>query len=166
MSKEQDTAGVRVRLATADDAPSIASVLQESFIEYKSLYTPEGYAATALEAEQVLLRIEEGPVWVAEANDAVVGTASAVPKADGVYVRGMAILPAARGLRLGEMLLNQIERYAAERGFARLYLSTTPFLDRAIKLYERYGFRRSGEGPDNLHGTPLFSMEKFLESVG
>ncbi len=157
---------VRIRLATTEDASSISSVLQESFVEYKPLYTEEGYAATALAPEQVQDRIAEGPIWVAVRNDIVVGTASAVPKADGVYVRGMDILPSARGMRIEEMLLNQIESYAAERGFKRLYLSTTPFLDRAIKLYGRYGFRRSSEGPDNLHGTPLFSMEKFLEGSG
>jgi hypothetical protein len=45
-----------------------------------------------------------------------------------------------------------------------LLLSTTPFLSEAIKLYERSGFRRSTEGPRELFGTPLFTMEKQLKT--
>jgi putative acetyltransferase len=150
-------------MAVPEDAPSIASALHESFVEYESLYTPEGYAATTPESGQIQDRIKEGPVWVVQVGDAVVGTVSVVPKGEALYVRGMAILPTARGQGIGEMLLSQIERYASERGFRRLFLSTTPFLHRAIRLYERYGFRRISEGPDNLFGTPLFTMEKILE---
>jgi ribosomal protein S18 acetylase RimI-like enzyme len=46
--------------------------------------------------------------------------------------------------------------------FRRLFLSTTPFLDRAISLYERFGFQRNEEGLRELFGTPLFTMEKFV----
>lgn len=162
MSVEQSMSGVRIRMATPEDAPSIASVLHESFAEYESLYTPEGYAATTPASGQVQVRIKEGPVWVVIDGDAIVGTVSVVPKGEALYVRGMAILPAARGQRVGELLLSQIESHASERGFRRLFLSTTPFLHRAIRLYERYGFRRIVEGPDNLFGTPLFTMEKIL----
>ena len=160
----QDIAGVRIRMAVPEDAPSIASVLHESFIRYKPLYTPEGFAATTPVSAEVRKRLEEGPVWVALDGDAVVGTVSVVPKGESLYVRGMAIVPAARGRGIGESLLRQAEVFASERGFERLFLSTTPFLERAIRLYEHYGFKRSSEGPDNLFGTPLFTMEKTLAS--
>jgi putative acetyltransferase len=160
---EQRIPSIRIRMAVPEDAPSIASVLLESFIEYQPLYTQEGFAATTPASDQIRNRIEEGPVWVALDNDAILGTISVVPKEDSLYVRGMAILPAARGQGIGELLLKQVERFAFEQSFKRLFLSTTPFLYRAIRLYERYGFRRSSEGPDNLFGTPLFTMEKILE---
>jgi GNAT superfamily N-acetyltransferase len=161
---EQGSSSVRIRVAGPEDAASVASVLRESFAEYKPLYTREGFAATTPAAAHVRNRIEEGPVWVVLDNDAVVGTVSVVPKGESLYVRGMAIVPAARGRRIGELLLRQVEDFASERGFKRLLLSTTPFLGRAIQLYEHYGFRRSSEGPDSLFGTPLFTMEKILES--
>jgi len=74
----------------------------------------------------------------------------------------MAVLPTARGQGTGELLLLQIESYATEQGCGRLVLSTTPFLRRAIRLYEKFGFRRNGGGPHDLCGTPLFTMEKVL----
>lgn len=159
---KQDESGVRIRLAVAEDAPSVASVLRESFEEYERLYTREGFDATTPPCAEVKRRIEEGPVWVALVDDTVVGTVSVIPKGESLYVRGMGIVPAARGRRIGERLLRSVEDFASGRGFVRLFLSTTPFLHRAIRLYERHGFERTGEGPDNLFGTPLFTMEKIL----
>jgi hypothetical protein len=55
-----------------------------------------------------------------------------------------------------------VERLARQHGLSRLFLSTTPFLAEAIRLYEREGFRRTPEGPQTLCGTPLITMEKPL----
>lgn len=151
-----------VRLANASDAEAIASIMLLAFLEYRKLYTTEGFAATAITSVEALSRMRQGPVFVALIDNEVVGTASLVKKDDSLYVRGMAVLPQRRGNRIGELLLTQIEEYAAREGCKRLFLSTTPFLDRAIRLYEKFGFNRSEEGPHELFGTPLFTMEKRL----
>ena len=151
------------RMAGIGDAAAISSVLYESFLGYKSRYTSGGFAATTPTAEQVLARMSEGPIWVVLLNGAIVGTVSVVLKQKSLYIRGMAVLSTARGNGLGELLLSQIESYANEKGCTRLFLSTTPFLDGAIRLYERCGFRRIDEGPHDLFGTPLFTMEKRQE---
>ena len=78
------------------------------------------------------------------------------------YVRGMAVFPTARGQHIGVRLLEQMEQFASDQGAARLYLRTTPFLERAIRLYEHCGFQRSEEGPLALFGTPTFTMVKGL----
>jgi GNAT superfamily N-acetyltransferase len=106
----------------------------------------------------------EGPVWVVIRDQAIVGTASAVSQGEYLYVRGMAVLPNARGQKIGALLLAHIESFASANGFTRLFLSTTPFLSSAIRLYERFGFRRIDDGPHDLFGTPLFTMEKLLNS--
>jgi len=150
-------------MAVPADASRVVSVLRESFAEYETLYTPEGFAATTPASESVLDRMKEGPVWVALLDHSVMGTASAVGRGKDLYIRGMAVLPTGRGLRIGHMLLKQIEDYASAHSYRRLILSTTPFLHRAIRLYERFGFSRSEEGPNHLSGTPLFTMVKILE---
>lgn len=155
-------ARVQIRMAMSEDAPQIASVLHESFIEYESSYTPEGFAATTPTSDEVRCRIKEGPVWVALIDGSVVGTVAAVVRGEDLYVRGMAALPAARGRQIGELLLREIEDYAWAQGYRRLTLSTTPFLHRAIRLYERFGFERSEGGASALFGTPLFTMVKNL----
>jgi len=37
--------------------------------------------------------------------------------------------------RIGELLLKQVENFAAAHGYERMTLNTTPFLSRAIRLY-------------------------------
>jgi ribosomal protein S18 acetylase RimI-like enzyme len=160
-------ASVRIRRADPQDASDIARVLRQSFLEYQDQYTPDGFAATTPDEQQVRSRMAEGPTWVAMLSNAavrnVVGTASVLGKDDAVlYVRGMAVLPSARGRGVGELLLREVEAFALRNGCARLLLSTTPFLTGAIRLYERFGFQRTPDGPNDLFGTPLFSMAKAL----
>src|SRR6266480_8150676 len=90
---------ITIRFATTNDAEAIASLLLESFVEYESLYTPEGFAATAITSEQIVARMSEGPVWVALPDEEIVGTVSVVAKSESLYLRGMAVLPLARGGR-------------------------------------------------------------------
>lgn len=161
---QSNSNSITIRRAVPDDAVQIASMLYQSFAEFKSLYTEGGFAATVLTREPVIVRISEGPVWIALADGTVVGTVSIIVKGDALYVRGMAVLPQARGQRIGELLLRQIEMFARANHYWRLFLSTTPFLHRAIGLYKHFGFRRTEEGPHDLFGTPLFTMEKTLIS--
>ena len=157
-----EEATFRIRRASDGDANAIAALLREAFATYERLYTAAAYAATTPDAPGVRSRMSEGPVWIGLRGRLVLGTAAAMSRDDGLYVRGMAVAPRARGLGLGGLLLREIEAYARARRHARLLLSTTPFLDAAIRLYERAGFQRIDEGPHDLHGTPLFTMHKPL----
>ena len=153
---------LQIRLATPDDLPSLARLIHDSFVEYNSSYTGEGFAATTPTNDQLLQRLNEGPIWVATKGDDLLGTVSVVARGDDLYIRGMAVTPQARGLGLGVLLLKTIEDFARAQDHKRLTLSTTPFLSQAIKLYERYGFQRTAGGPHELYGTPLFTMVKHL----
>jgi GNAT superfamily N-acetyltransferase len=153
---------INIRLADRHDAPAVAKVLYESFVEFEALYTREGFAATTPNADQIKTRMREGPVWIACRDDRVLGTMAAVVKGQALYTRGMAVLPSARGFGVGARLLEQVEQWAFEQGCRRVFLSTTPFLSTAIQLYEKYGFRRTDELPHDLFGTPLFTMEKAV----
>ena len=151
----------RIRRAVLADAAEIASVLRESFIEFESLYTPKGFAATTPDPAQVSQRMQEGPAWIALTDDRVAGTASAVLRGKkGLYVRGVAVLPSLRGQGIAESLMNEVESFARQNGSGRMFLTTTPFLAAAIRLYERLGFMRVPNGTADLFGTPLIKMEK------
>jgi ribosomal protein S18 acetylase RimI-like enzyme len=152
-----------VRLAVIDEAAGIAAVLRDAFEPYRPLYTPAAFAATTPSTDGVRQRWHEGPVWVALQDDRIVGTVAAVPRADALYVRSMAVHPASRGAGCGRRLIDAVERHAAANELFKIVLSTTPFLQPAIALYERCGFRRTDTGPSTLDGTPLFTMEKILE---
>ena len=150
-----------VRLARPGEAEAIAALLLAAFAEFELLYTPEAYSATTPKAGQIGARFEEGPMWVGELDGAAVGTISAVPREEALYVRSMAVLASARGHGVGKALLSAAEDYGRANRYRRLILSTTPFLGAAIRLYQNAGFRFTGEKTD-LFGTPLLTMEKLI----
>lgn len=154
---------IEIRLASPGDVSLVAALLLESFLEFRSSYTDEAFAATTPTTDQLERRMMEGPVWVALHNDAIVGTVSVVPQEERLYIRGMAVMPRCRRFGVGKLLLKEVESFAYAQGCQRLTLSTTPFLISAIRLYERSGFMRTGQGPHHLFGTPLFTMVKELK---
>jgi len=94
-------------------------------------------------------------------NNAI-GTAAVVEKDNALFIRGMAVLPGARGLGAGLKLLQEIEKYAIENHLPILSLTTTPYLSSAINLYEKFGFRKFGETDNSFFGTLIFTMKKNL----
>lgn len=165
LTSRKARSALQIREATPGDVPQIVTVLAESFAEYKSLYTEKAYAATTPDGDAIKGRLAEGTTWVAAFGGKIVGTVSVVPEKKSLYIRSMAILPAARGAGIGERLLAEIENFAVTNGYRQLFLSTTPFLHRAIRLYEKLGFERKDEPPHELYGTPLVTMSKNLRSV-
>jgi ribosomal protein S18 acetylase RimI-like enzyme len=111
------SSALHIRFALLADAPAMAAVLAEAFAEFKAYYTPGAFAATTLSASVIVERRREGPLWVAEWQGLIVGTASAVPKGTALYVLSVAVRPAARGQRLGQALMRHVEAYAVAQGF-------------------------------------------------
>ena len=153
---------IQIRIAAPADAGPIARVLAEAFAEYRPQYTQAAFHATCPSSDVILKRMAEGPVWIADIDGMVAGTVAAVSVGDALHIRGMAIRPGARGQAIGRLLLERVKQHAVDQGHERMTLSTTPFLGRAIRLYESFGFRRTEEGLHDLFGTPLFTMEKAV----
>jgi len=162
MSGSEPQRSIEISRATADEAASIAAALHQAFAEYRSLYTAEAFAITIPTPTEIEQRWNEGPIWSVVKDGRLVGTVAAVAKGDALYIRSMAVVPSAKRQGIGKMLLVEVERFARAGGFQRMLLSTTPFLDDAIRLYQRFGFERIREGPHHLAGTPLFTMEKAV----
>jgi GNAT superfamily N-acetyltransferase len=160
--RDQRRPQATIRLALAADAPGIALVLCSSFSEYERAYTRNAFLATTPGRDEILRRLAEGPVWVATVDDEIVGTASGVVVGRTLTLRSVAVEPSRRGCGTGRKLLACAEEFAREHGFEALFLTTTPFLHDAIRLYKRFGFALTGDGPDDLHGTPLLAMTKRL----
>ncbi|MFN2439816.1 MAG: GNAT family N-acetyltransferase [Chitinophagaceae bacterium] len=151
-----------IRNAEKDDAVKIAELLDLSFLNYKHLYTIKGYQATTPGPETILKRIGEGMCWVYESKSDIAGTLSSKLTSKGLYLYGMAVHPGYRNQKIGWSLLKEAELFAIKKDIGNMYLSTTPFLYKAIKLYEQFGFLKTQEPPFDLYGTPLFTMEKTL----
>lgn len=153
------SAQIVLRKATAADSGAISALLRESFAEFEALYTPAAFAATVLPVSGILARLNEGPIWVAEYESAIVGTVGAILIGELATIRGMAAHPSAQGVGIGKRLLDEAERFAVARGAQTLDLYTTAFLHRAIRLYKAAGFAFTGETV-NPNETELLRMMK------
>lgn len=152
-----------IRMATVGDAESISQVLRDAFARFENDYAPDAFDVVRPPATEIVRRFGEGPQWIALVDNGPVGTVSVMPEPEWLYIRSMAVLPAAQGLGIGNLLLQAVEEYAVETGFEKLFLYTTYFSQSAIHLYEKNGFYWVRDTPpDEWFGTPGLAMEKKL----
>jgi len=154
---------IKIKLAETKEAFAVSDLLYHSFAEYKSLYTEKAFSATTLSVHEIETRINKNAIWVALYNDVIAGTISLIPNGDGVFVKSVAVTPIARRKGLGKELMRHAEKIAIKKEAKCLELTTTPFLSEAIRLYEFFGFERYGY--DDLYGTPLIKMIKYLKQT-
>jgi GNAT superfamily N-acetyltransferase len=100
---------------------------------------------------------ERGCVFVARKGNRIVGMVSllfTVSTAEGepvCWLEDMIVVPGQRASGLGTRLLQHAIKYAKANGFARITLLTDRTNEKAIRFYERQGFRPSGMMPLRLH---------------
>ena len=94
--------------------------------------------------------------FIAERGGARLGCAFLVKKSKRVAkLRLVIVEPAARGLGLGQRLVDACIAFARDAGYARIVLWTHAHLDAARHIYERAGFVRVASAPNDRFGTPV-----------
>ncbi len=130
----------------AGDRTSAADVIKTVLAEYGLGWEVSCGGCSdqdAVEVEKYYLETG-GAFWVVEHLGQIVGTGGYHPIERGqnaVEIRKMYLLPAARGLGLGRFLLAQLEQAAANQGFLEAWVETATVLRKAVKLYEKSGYR-------------------------
>jgi len=138
---------VVIRRATRGDAEGLLRCLHAAFEPYRPSYTPAAFEDTVLTLETLLNRLHDMAVFVAVANNKqIVGTIAckAISREEG-HLRGMAVALPWRGRGIAEQLLKRSERELQMSGCVRVSLDTTEPLRRAIRFYEKHGYRPSGK---------------------
>ena len=94
--------------------------------------------------------------WIAEREAARVGCVFLVQARDepsgepleGVgQLRLLLVEPAARGLGIGERLVDQCERFARRSGYRKIVLWTNSVLEAARAIYAKAGYRKVASEP-------------------
>lgn len=155
---------VSVRRACVEDSEGIARCLGVAFEPYRARYTVGAFADTVLTPERVQERIAAMSVFVAvDESGEVVGTIGCyVVGNDEGHIRGMAVDPRYQGGGIAGQLLQAVEGELRGRGCTWVSLDTTAPLERAVRFYERNGFRASRKVVD-FFGMPLFEYVKVLQ---
>lgn len=154
--------GFEIRRAQAKNGSAILACLESAFAPYRDRYTPQAFADTVLDEENVQRRLREMTLFVAVSGDEVVGTIGcAVKSAARGHLRGMAVAPAWQGEGVAAALLEAAETELRRCGCSRVTLNTTEPLARAVGFYKKHGYAATGEVRD-FFGMNLYEYGKPL----
>jgi len=99
-------------------------------------------------------------LWVAERDDKIVGSIFVMPSegiAGSAQLRMLYVEPAARGLGIGKMLVDQCVGFARDAGYERMRLWTHTIQESARRLYAGTGFQVVETEPHHSFGKDLVS---------
>ena len=179
----------RVRLATPDDASTIADIHVGSWqTTYRGL-VPDGFLdglsvdrRTSGWRETIERQVRElatepsaapGRTWVVEVDDAVVGFAasgeargeSAPPPAGAGEVLAIYLAPEARGFGYGRVLFAQAVTDLRQRGFDPIVVWVFEANSLARRFYEAAGFRADGTRfTIDFDGLPIEEIRYRLDA--
>lgn len=153
----------RIRRAAPEDADGLLRCLRLAFEPFRPAYTPGAFADTVLSPASLPGRLRAMTVLLAIAPDGqVVGTlAWALGSRRSGHLRGMAVLPAWQGSGVADRLLAGALSGLGRAGAREVTIGVTAPLQRAVRFYERNGFRPTGRVGE-FFGMPLREYRRAL----
>jgi RimJ/RimL family protein N-acetyltransferase len=140
-----------IRRARPKDAGPLVALAADVASEPEGWLISDGGWRTAVDERRylrALRRYNDAAVFVAEAEDGIVGRLSLGrdphPASRHVADLGLMVASTHRRRGIGRALLDQSVAWARDVGVRKLELHVFPHNDAAIALYESYGFRREG----------------------
>lgn len=140
-----------IRAAHPRDAALLVSLAEDIAAEPEGWLISDGGWRTVLDERRylrALRRYSDAAVFVAEAEDGIVGRLSLGrdphPASRHVADLGLMVAASHRRRGIGRALLERSVSWARDAGVRKLELHVFPHNEAAIALYEDFGFRREG----------------------
>lgn len=139
---------IETRVATAADAPAIASIYNQGIEDRIATFETEPRTAEQI-AKQLAEKGDRFPTVVAERHGEVIAWASAGPYRSrpayaGVAEHSVYVARSARGKGAGRVVLEALCQTYARRGFWKLVSRIFPENTASLTLHQRCGFRVVG----------------------
>jgi GNAT superfamily N-acetyltransferase len=93
-----------------------------------------------------------GMVFFALLDGAVVGTCALIRHNEGLFeLSKMAVADSQQGKGIGTQLLSHLIEWAQSQSVQKLFVETNTVLERAVRLYQRVGFREIAHDSSDAH---------------
>jgi putative acetyltransferase len=151
-----------IRLIQPSDATAVANVIRTVMPEFGA--GGAGFAIHDREVDDMYTAytLPGTAYYVCEVDGAVTGGGGIGPLAGGnsdyCELKKMYFLPEARGLGLGQKVLDACLQAAKVEGYKFCYLETFNTMNKAMKLYEKSGFKKINGA---LGNTGHFACDRF-----
>jgi ribosomal protein S18 acetylase RimI-like enzyme len=155
MTKDEPT----IRVATAIDAPMIASIVQQAYRHY---ITRMGKPPAPM-LDDYAARVRKGVVWVIEQATAIFGIIVLLPASDYLLLDNIVVAPERQGMGIGKRLLDFAETEALRRGYREIRLYTHQTMIENRRLYAALGYEETGRATQA--GYARVFMCKQLEKL-
>jgi putative acetyltransferase len=135
---------VNIRPISKADNPLIATIIRSCLTEFGANKPGTVYYDKTTDHLFELFQEKGAAYFIAELDGEIMGgggifPSQGLPNGTCELVK-MYLLPAARGKGIGASLMNKCIDTAKEMGFDSIYIETLPELEKAITVYEKFGF--------------------------
>lgn len=126
----------------------------------------EGYVCKTLYNLFENYRPNKDRLWFAESDGRIIGTIAIVEHSTALaQLRWFIIHPDFRGIGLGMTLFNEAMKYSKEKGYKKVFLTTTQDQRTAIRMYKNAGFKKVAEQESKMWGKNLVEQTYELELI-
>ena len=155
--RRRDTAPVVVRDARPDERAAVAKLTMRAYAEFATVMRPDAWRGLERAVRAALQSdVAERIVAQSAEDELLLGSVMLFPPASAAYgelaapaagpeLRLLAVTPEARGLGVGQALVEECIRRARASGAAELGLHSSASMQAAIRMYLRFGFERVPE---------------------
>ena len=148
---------VQIRIIQPQDNAALAQIIRDTLTEFGANKPGTVYYDPTTDALFELFQTPKSIYYVAEARERLLGgggiyPSNGLPEKTCELVK-MYLVPEARGIGLGKLLLEKCLQFAKEAGYKSVYIETMPELKQALKTYEKFGFEYLTEPLGNTGHT-------------
>lgn len=146
-----------IRLVKKKDNFALAEMIKHVFEEHNAPLVGTVYSDPSLNCLYDVFNHPESFLWVAEINNKVMGCCGVYPT-DGlpkghVELVKFYLSKEIRGLGLGRQLMQKCILNATELGYKKLYIESFPQFSKAVRIYEKIGFKKINHALGNSGHT-------------
>jgi predicted N-acetyltransferase YhbS len=134
---------MHIRIATADDAGTLAAIINRAFVVEAFFKIGERTSS----ADVAGLMREGGTFLIAEDNGTPVGCVFVKAKGATGYFGMLSVDPGQQGKGLGRVLIDASEAHLRDRGCGNVEIEIVNLREELPQFYEKFGYRKTEERP-------------------